>query len=494
MIADKTSSHPRYLPATVVTDFVTAFHRLLGGASIYDRKNPVMDRLAQTCLGVVNGILQSEGHLFLKIAGDHFFFNNVRIHAEGGQYSLRKAFMREIRKRRIGEIEFTGELTLDQLKEFITLFSGLEESDEGNYFYLKKQLADRDIGNINVGRLDRSLVFSGDFSGDFSEDEEVHLDSERWKRYSKEIYFRLIHLGKEIAEDLDDQRPLQIRKAKRLIQNAVNSLIWDESTFMELATIKNYDETAFNHSVNVALYSIVIGQRIGVPRKGLAHLGLAGLFHDIGKMKIPKEILKKTGTLSPEEWDILCTHALAGAETVMRAKEWDDLSARMMEGAFEHHLKYDLTGYPKLARIKRLSLFGRIIALSDVYDALASSRGRDRFPYVSEKIPGIMLERIGKDFDPVLTKVFINTIGVFPLGTLVLLDTREMGVVTHVQEDAERIDRPGINLLCYSGGEYRKGKALDLWEIDEKTGGFKWNIIKTLNPNEYNINVAEYFI
>ena len=187
-------------------------------------------------------------------------------------------------------------------------------------------------------------------------------------------------------------------------------------------------------------------------------------------------------------------HPLIGAETVIRMKEWGDLSTRMVAGAFEHHLKYDLTGYPKLARKRKITLFSRIITLSDFFDALVRPRVYNRFPFVSEKILGFMLERSGKDFDPTLVKVFVNMIGVFPLGTLVLLNTNEMGVVVQTQEDAELLDRPKVCLLSYSDGEYRKGKIVDLREIDEATKEYKWTIVKTLDPNEYNINVAEFFI
>jgi hypothetical protein len=105
-----------------------------------------------------------------------------------------------------------------------------------------------------------------------------------------------------------------------------------------------------------------------------------------------------------------------------------------------------------------------------------------------------MLERSGKDFDPAIVKVFINMIGIFPLGTLVLLNTNEMGIVIQIQEETELIDRPKVCLLYYSDGEYRKGKAVDLKEMDEGTSTFKRSIVKTLDPNEYNINVAEFII
>jgi putative nucleotidyltransferase with HDIG domain len=398
------------------------------------------------------------------------------------KYPIAKAFWQEMRKRWIGEVEFSEEVNGEELKELVYLLSELEENNESNYLYVKKQLEYRNIESIEVGKLE------------FFKDEDIYIDSEDQKKYSKEVYFKSIGLVKEMVESIHQQRALNIRKAKRLMQNAVNAILQDDSTLLGLANIKNYDEYTFNHSVNVAIYAIALGQRIGIPKKHLSHLGMAGLFHDVGKTKIPKEILNKTGKLSPEEWSMMRSHPLVGTELILRMKEWGELSTRMIEGAFEHHLRYDLTGYPKLTRKRKMTLFGRVVAIADFYDALVRPRVYNRFPYVSEKILGIMLERSGKDFDPAIVKVFINMIGIFPLGTLVLLNTNEMGVVTQIQEDAELIDRPKVCLLYYSDGEYRKGKAVDLREMDESTNHFKRSIAKTLNPNEYNINVAEFLM
>jgi putative nucleotidyltransferase with HDIG domain len=398
------------------------------------------------------------------------------------QYSILKGFQQEMRNRWIGELEFTDEVNVEQIKGFAFLLSGLEENNESNYLYVKRQLEFQGVDAINVGKLE------------FFKDEEIYTDSEDQKRYSKEVYFKSISLVKDVVDSVRNQKVLNVRKAKRLMQNAVNAIIQDESTLLRLANIKNYDEYTFNHSVNVALYAIAIGQRIGIPKKHLSHLGMAGLFHDIGKVRIPKEVLGKTGKLTPEELAIMRSHPIIGVETVMRMKEWGELSTRMIEAAFEHHLKYDLTGYPKPTRKKKVTLFGKIIALADFYDTLVRPRVANRYPYVSEKILGIMLERSGKDLDPALVKVFINMIGIFPLGTLVLLNTNEMGIVVQIQEDSELIDRPKVKLLYYSDGEYRIGNVVDLRDVDEKTGEFKRSVVKTLDPNEYNINVSEYLI
>jgi putative nucleotidyltransferase with HDIG domain len=301
-------------------------------------------------------------------------------------------------------------------------------------------------------------------------------------------------LVKEVQEGIKTQRLINVRKAKHMMQGAVTSIMQDDSALLGLTSIKNYDDYTFNHCVNVAIYAIALGQRVGIPKKHLCHLGMAGLFHDIGKMGIPKEVLNKTGKLSPQEWAMIRAHPVVGVEMVIRMKEWGELSARLIDAAFEHHLKYDLTGYPRLARKRNLTLFGKIIAISDFYDALVRPRVYRQYPYVSEKILGLMLERAGKDFDPALVKVFINMIGISPLGTLVLLNTNEMGIVVQTQEDPDLIDRPRVCLLHYSEGEYRKGKIVDLREMDETFRSFERSIVKTLDPNEYNIHVAEFVI
>jgi len=324
--------------------------------------------------------------------------------------------------------------------------------------------------------------------------EEELPDSEDQKRQARKTYFRSIHLVREVVEGVKQQKMVNVRKAKHLMENTVNSIMQDESTMLGLANIKNYDEYTFNHCVNVAIYAIAIGQRIGLSKKVLSQLGMAGLFHDIGKTRVPLEILNKPEKLTPEDWAVIRRHPVFGAETIMRIKEWGELSARMIYGAFDHHLKFDLSGYPRLSRKRNPSLFGKIIALADFYDALVRPRVYRKFPYISEKILGFMLEHAGKDFDPVLVKVFINMVGVFPLGTLVLLNTNEMGIVVKTQEDPDFGDRPVVCLLSYSDGEYRKGKEIDLKETDENTGNFKRTILKTLDPNEYNLNIAEFLI
>jgi len=478
----KTTLSDERILSTQGTEFIVRFYRLLKGTTIYDRKNVVIDQYTQECLEPIDNVFKSDKRLALKIVRDNFFINNIKIQVRPDNFPIFRGFLNEMRKRCLGELEFTAQVNGEHLKDFAYLLSGLEVNNESNYLFVRKQLEYQNIEYMNVNKLE------------FFKDEEIYFDSEDKKRYSKEVYFKSIGLIKEVVDSVKSKNLVNIRKAKRLIQNAINNIILDDSSLLGLANIKNYDDYTFNHCVNVAIYAIAIGQRIGIPKKYLSHLGLSALFHDLGKTRIPKDILNKIGKLSPEEWAIIRYHPVIGAEIIMRMKEWGELSTRMIDGAFEHHLKYDLSGYPRLTRKKMLTLFGKIITLADFYDALSRPRVYNRFPYVSEKILGMILEGRGKEFDPGLVKVFINMIGIFPLGTLVLLNTNEMGIVIQIQEEIDLIDRPKVNLIYYSEGEYQRGEVVDLTEKDEATGEFKWTIVKTLDPNEYNINVAEFLI
>lgn len=480
--ADAPPSSQESLPARLGAELIIRFYRLLKAASFYDRNNIHIKRLSRDLHQVLADFLQAEGRLTLKIVRDRFFFNNILMPLKADQFSVLKNFSRELARKWIGEIDFGADVGEEPLKDFVFLLASLEEKNESNYLFINKQLEARRIAQIIVGKPD------------FSFHQEELSDAEDHRRRAQKTYFRAIHLVREVVEGVKQQKMVNIRKAKHLMENTVNSIMEDESVMLGLANIKNYDEYTFNHCVNVAIYAIAVGQRIGLPKKIRSQLGMAGLFHDIGKTRIPLEILNKAEKLSPEDWAVIRRHPLFGAETVLRIKDWGELSARMIEGAFDHHLKFDLSGYPKLSRKRNLSLFGKIIALADFYDALVRPRAYRKFPYVSEKILGFMLEHAGREFDPVLVKVFINMMGIFPLGTLVLLDTNEMGIVVRTQDDPDFGNRPLVCLLSYRQGDYSRGKEIDLKETDGASGNFKRTIVKTLDPNEYNLNIAEFLI
>jgi HD-GYP domain-containing protein (c-di-GMP phosphodiesterase class II) len=274
----------------------------------------------------------------------------------------------------------------------------------------------------------------------------------------------------------------------------VDLLMEDDSVLLGMSTMRDYHDYTYMHSVNVAILSLCLGKRIGLSRMSLRVLGICGLVHDLGKVEIPMEILEKPGKLTEEEREEIERHPLSTVRQVIKLRASSDLKSKILLAPFEHHLKYDLSGYPRIGRKKPVSLFGRILALADVYDAMTSPRTYRPSAFSPDRALGIMMEGSGKDFDPVLLKVFINMLGVYPVGTLLRLDTGETGLVMDIPEESDPA-RPMVLLLLSDGkGGAKKGKVIDLSERDPKSGKFRRNVKKTYNPSTFGIQAAEFLV
>ena len=314
------------------------------------------------------------------------------------------------------------------------------------------------------------------------------------RKKAKRTYFYSLAAVKDVGDRIFSRRPVGIRKTKRLVQKLMDILSEDESLLLSMSTIRDFDDYTYTHSVNVAVLSLCLGKRIGLSRIAMERLGICGLFHDLGKTAISREILFKPGKLTSQEFEEIKRHPVKSVIHAFKLHTDEDLKTRIIPPIFEHHLKYDLSGYPRQHSEKSQGLFGRILAIADVFDAMTSSRVYRPVPFSPDQALGLMMEDAGKAFDPILLKVFFNMFGVFPVGTLLELDSGEMGLAMETPEDAMQ-DRPIVLLLVSDGkGGFIKGKTVGLEERDTRTGLFKRNIVKSLHPGNYGIQPAEFFL
>jgi len=182
-----------------------------------------------------------------------------------------------------------------------------------------------------------------------------------------------------------------------------------------------------------------------------------------------------------------------GVEIVLNLKQLGEINPRTVIGIFDHHLKTDLSGYPRLFQKKEPSLFGRIIQIADVYDAMTTPRVYRKKSYSPDQALAIMLTDGETAFDPSLLKVFIGLVGIYPVGSLVLLDTKEIAITYKTNPDPELLDRPEVIVIYRDGkGEVQKN-FVDLSEPGS-AGAYKRSILKTLDPNKYHIDIVKYFI
>jgi len=467
----------------LANNLVTKFHVLMRISQIYDSKNIALHQFIQESLQTINTLIKREGALSLKIVKDDFFLNERRLRYSVEGFTSFKYLLTQWKKRLIGEVIFKSPVDERMLREFIYVLINLEEGREENATLFNEQLASRDIPSIEVNSLE---VVEG-------EEEAFTLQKEDQREVGKKVFFETIGTIKGVITQIKSKQYADVRKLKRLAQKAVHLVIEDESILLGMTTIKNYDEYTFNHSVNVSIYSLAMGKRLGFSKKALTELGITALLHDIGKSKIPREILNKPASLDEEEWGMMKKHPLIGVEIVLNLKQLGEINPRMVVGIFDHHLKSDLSGYPKLFRKKEVSLFGRIIQIADSYDAMTTSRIYKKTPYTPEQALALLLRERTVHFDPVLLKIFIGLVGIYPIGSLVLLNTRELGIVYKPNHDPKWLDRPTVIMVARSEKGDVKKEVVDLIETDG-AGRYKRNIVKTLDPDKYHIDIAKYFL
>ena len=314
------------------------------------------------------------------------------------------------------------------------------------------------------------------------------------REMARKTYAHALVSVKEVAEKINSERKTGVRKLKRIAQNMVDILSEDESVMLGISTIRDYDDYTYTHSVNVAILSLCLGKRIGLSRISLSYLAICGLLHDLGKLNVPKEILNKPGKLTDHEFKEMQKHPIKSVSQIVRMNAPEDLKAKILLPPFEHHLKYDLSGYPKVQHKQSVSLFGRIITITDVFDALTSPRVYRPEAMSPNRALEIMMKESGKDFDPLLFKVFVNMLGVYPVGTLLRLDTGELGLVVEHESDGDPT-RPRVVLLVRNGSEaYKKGEMVDLSEEQPGTGAYRRNIISTCHPSRMGIQPSDFIL
>jgi HD-GYP domain-containing protein (c-di-GMP phosphodiesterase class II) len=279
---------------------------------------------------------------------------------------------------------------------------------------------------------------------------------------------------------------------KRAVQGIVDAILTDPASMMGLTTLREFDDYTFVHSVNVCILSIALGRRMGLSRTGLLDLGLAALMHDIGKSRLPLEVLNKRGELTEDDRDVLRTHPWQGVLALFKSPVGGGRPWRAIVSAFEHHIKIDGSGYPVPLRKRRLSMFSKIVTVADGYDAATSTRVYQSVPWSPADVLRGMRDNPRLGLDPVIVKALINLTGIYPVGTLVVLDTFELAVVHSSNPDLTALSRPIIRLLSDAqGNRLPDAPVCDLTARDG-SGQYLRTIIRTEDPDRYGITIGDY--
>jgi HD-GYP domain-containing protein (c-di-GMP phosphodiesterase class II) len=319
-------------------------------------------------------------------------------------------------------------------------------------------------------------------------------DEQRAKEIAKRTYERSVAVTKEVVNSIRMGRSANVKKVKRAVQTIVDQVLSNEVSLMGLTTIRDYDEYTFTHSVNVCIFAIAIGKRLGLGRLQLYDLGMAALMHDVGKSRVPLEVLSKQGALSEEEWRIMQSHPWLGVLTLFGLRGYGEIPYRGIIVAHEHHMKTDLSGYPKAIRARNLSMFSKIVAVADGFDAATSRRTYQTIPLQPDQVLREMWENPRRGLDPVLVKALINLLGIYPVGTCVILDTYEIGIVHAANQDPTQIHRPVVRVVLSAEGQRLAPAPLVNLADVAADGNFKRSIIKVTDPARWSINPGDFFV
>jgi HD-GYP domain-containing protein (c-di-GMP phosphodiesterase class II) len=458
---------------------LTAFYGALSALRLY----PVENETVQTALGelhsLVDGIVQVDGGVEVRVVGDFFFLNETRLRLDLSNFATFGSFASALGSHEIGAVEILPGIERSEWAPFVSMLlrkPGAEDAFES----FMERFAAAPVHHISL----RSATDVVD-----PRDDEEKLTA------AKRTYAQSVKVAKDVLGDMRIGKAVNVRKVKRAVQGIVDQVLSNESSMVTMTTLRDFDEYTFTHCVNVCIFSVIIGQRIGLDRLQLYELGLGALFHDVGKQRLDVEVINKPGGLSDQEWAHLKEHPTEGLLLLFGMHGFADMPYRQMLMAYEHHMKIDLTGYPPNKRTREPTLFSRIVAVADAFDAGTSVRSYQYEPWPPDAVLQEMRDNPKRGFDTLIVKVLITATGVYPVGTLVILDTHELAIVAQVNPDPELLHRPRVKVISDPVGlPLPEPKTIDLAEADPATGAPRHQIIKTTDPQKYGIRVSDYLI
>jgi HD-GYP domain-containing protein (c-di-GMP phosphodiesterase class II) len=299
---------------------------------------------------------------------------------------------------------------------------------------------------------------------------------------SPATYSRAIDAVRSFARRVKEERHPSADEARTAVKSIVDNILENRGAMLELSGLKNYDEYTFFHSVNVTILSIALGTLVSTGRRFLNSLGVGALMHDVGKMTVDLDVLNKPGKLSSDEWELMRMHPVYGAEVAATMRGLDRASIVVI---LEHHMRYDLDGYPERLPRRPQHLTSRIVAIADAYDAMTSRR-----PYavthLQDQAMEVLAKNAGTAFDPVLVRMFTQMMGVYPPRSVVRLSSGEVGIVVKPNLD---ILAPWVRVIADPSSTFVEPFDVDLSDAAAADGR---RVEMCLDPEAMNIVVDDF--
>jgi HD-GYP domain-containing protein (c-di-GMP phosphodiesterase class II) len=427
-------------------DFVVRLTALLRACGLYTSDNAALRAAAESLRSATLVALDGGAELELAVRGESLYVAGTRLRESLVASTAYQRVVEHLQRASVRALRIDESVTAPELETFARL---LAETAHGKRRpeNLAPELALRGSAiAVEVGAPE--LESSRD------------LDAEV---VAKRIYLRSISVVKHVFHSLREGDQLAARRVKRVVQEMIESLDADPGYLLNLASLKNYDEYTFNHSVNTGVLAVALGRHVGLERRQLYALGQAGMLHDLGKLCLPIELLNKRGRLSREERGVVELHPVDGFLSIAAQMGVSGDTLDVALAAYEHHITESGGGYPPRPAPPGKRLLSRIVSIVDCYDAMTSARVYRDEPIAPPQTLAYMYGASGQsEFDPLLLRCFMNLMGVFPIGTPVMLSDGCVGLVVGGSPDNALRHFPIVRVMVDADGQRRTPVVVDL--------------------------------
>ena len=307
-------------------------------------------------------------------------------------------------------------------------------------------------------------------------------DDEDEAQQPRKVYHKALKVVDQIFQDVRMGEIPSSEDAIKVVKDMAHLTMTEPHAMLALSMLKDYDNYTFTHSVNVSVLALAIGRACQLTEEQLKTLGLGGLLHDLGKLRVDVNIITKPGRLTDSEFDEIKEHPGYGAEII---KEMEGVTDEVMQIVHGHHLRYDRTGYPSNVPGEVISPLVEMTAIADAYDAMTTLRSYQR-PFTPRKAIARLKDVRGSSLHPDYVTHFIESLGPYPVGSLVRLDSNEVGLVTKVEpKDTSLVD---IKIIYDSAGAMLDDPYTIQLRPDQPR-----KIIAEVDPQTKGIDVTNFF-
>ena len=292
--------------------------------------------------------------------------------------------------------------------------------------------------------------------------------------------------AKNIMEGIRIGRMLDMNQCKDVVDDIVESILRNSNALTWLTKIKNKDDYTAEHSLNVCILSVAFARHLGLSEEEIHTIGLCGLLHDVGKAKVPNEVLNKPGRFTDDEMELMKQHTTFGRDLLITMQDCD---LATVDVAYCHHERIDEKGYPRNLQAHQIPYYAKLIAVTDTYDAITSSRVYDN-ARSSMTALDIIYTNKGKQFDESLALEFIKFIGVYPPGAIVKMTNEEVGIVISSNPDNKL--RPKIMRVLDANKQPVKHSIIDLKQVPKDEQGEPYMIAHELPNGSHGVDIKSF--